>query len=203
MSDMAKSMPEAARTRSIAVDEYYRMVEVGILRPDERVELLNGRIFEMPPIGAEHALVVELLHDAFRTALRDRAATFAQRPAHLDGFSEPRPDVMVVRGPRERYWGAHPVPADALLVIEVSQSTLTFDRGEKLQAYARAGIPEYWIVDLVHERLLVYTHPEGNGYASQRIAGRGERMAPSAFPDASIAVSDILRPPSSRTASEG
>jgi Uma2 family endonuclease len=200
---MAKSMPEAARTRSIAVDEYYRMADVGILRPDERVELLNGRIIEMPPIGPEHALVVELLHDAFRTALRDRAATFAQRPAHLDGFSEPQPDVMVVRGPRERYWGAHPVPADALLVIEVSQSTLTFDRGAKLQAYARAGIAEYWIVDLVHERLLAYANPEGNGYASQWIAGRGERVAPSAFPDASIAVSDILPPSSSRTAGEG
>lgn len=77
MSDMAKSMPEAARTRSIAVDEYYRMADVGILRPDERVELLNGRIIEMPPIGPEHALVVELLHDAFRTVLRNRAATFA------------------------------------------------------------------------------------------------------------------------------
>src|SRR5260370_25316594 len=110
---------------------------------------------------------------------------------------------MVVHGPRERYWGAHPVPADALLVIEVSQSTLTFDRGEKLQTYARAGIPEYWIVDLVHERLLVYAHPEDNGYASQRIAGRGESVAPSAFPDASIAVGDILPPSSPRAAGEG
>lgn len=99
--------------------------------------------------------------------------------------------------------GRAPVPADALLVIEVSQSTLAFDREEKLQAYARAGVPEYWIVDLVHERLLAYAQPERNGYASQRIAGRGERVAPSAFPDASIAVSDILQPSSSRTAGEG
>jgi Uma2 family endonuclease len=194
MSDMANSIAGNVRTRHIDVDEYYRMAEVGILRPDERVELLNGRIIEMPPIGPRHAYAVAALQDALQTALRGRAVISSQAPVRLDRISEPQPDIRIVVGPRERYADVHPNPGDALLLVEVADSTLAHDSGEKLRAYARARVLEYWVVDLVHERIDVYGDPEGERYDAHRIVGRGEFIAPQAFPNDSIAVDDILPP---------
>ena len=197
MSDMANSIAGNVRTRHIDVDEYYRMAEVGILRPDERVELLNGRIVQMPPISPRHAYVVSSLHEALLTALCGRAVVSCRAPVRLNRISEPEPDVRIVVGPHERYAHAHPNPRDALLLVEVSDSTLAHDKGEKLEAYARASVLEYWVVDLVHERVDVYADPEGERYDAHRIVGRGEFIAPQAFPNDSIAVDDILPPPSS------
>ena len=122
MSDMAASTVLSVRTRPITVDEYYRMGAVGILRPDERVELLNGRIVEMPPIGPRHNYAVSALHAKLLIMLGDRAVPFCQGPVRLDRFSEPQPDIAVVRGPRERYLDAPPTPADALVVIEITET---------------------------------------------------------------------------------
>lgn len=195
MSDMAGSTALSVRTRPIVVDEYYRMAEAGIFRADERVELLNGRILEMPPIGPRHAYAVTVLYATLQTMTGGRAVIFCQSALRLDRLSEPQPDFAVVRGPVDRYIDAHPTPASTLLVIEVSESTLPHDCGEKLHAYARAEVPEYWIVDLVHERIDVYTSPKGDRYRRHRAVQRGETAAPRALPDVVIAVNEILPRP--------
>jgi Uma2 family endonuclease len=193
MSDMAAQAGLGGRARPIAVDEYYRMGEVGILRPDERVELLNGRIIEMPPIGPRHNYIVAALHAMLVMLLDDRAVPLCQGPVRLDHFSEPQPDIAVVRAPRERYLDTHPTPADAVFVIEVSDATLAYDRGEKLKAYARAAISEYWIVDIRHQRVDVYTEPEGDRYQSHAVVLPGESLAARAFPNDSIEVNAIFQ----------
>jgi Uma2 family endonuclease len=168
------------------------MGEAGILGPNERVELLNGRIITMPPIGPRHAQAVRTLTRVFERTLGDRAVISAQLPLDLDAASQPQPDIVLARLPAKAYARVHPVPADCPLVVEVSETTLRHDAGEKLQAYALAGIAEYWIVDLPHNRIAIYTEPDGDRYRSQRAAAPGESISPSAFPDVSIAVDDIL-----------
>jgi Uma2 family endonuclease len=168
------------------------MGEVGILGADERVELLNGRIITMPPIGPRHAQAVRTLTRIFERTLGDRAVVSAQLPLDLDPVSQPQPDIVLARLPAETYARVHPIPADCPLVIEVSETTLRHDAGEKLQAYARAGIAEYWIVDLLHNRIALYTEPDGERYRNQRTAAPGESVSPGSFPDVSIAVDDIL-----------
>jgi Uma2 family endonuclease len=124
--------------------------------------------------------------------LGDRAITFSRSPVRLDRFSEPQPDLVVVRGPRERYRDAHPAPTDVLLLIEVSDATLRYDRGEKQKAYATAAIPEYWIVDLRHRRIDVCTEPEGDHYRTHTVTLPDQRLAPGAFPTDVLAVSEFL-----------
>lgn len=195
MSDMAKATVNEVRTRHIAVDEYYRMAEVGILRPEERVELLNGRIVEMPPIGPRHSYSVMALNALLARVLGDRAVISVQGPLRLDRFSEPQPDIIVARGPLSRYGAVHPASSDAVLLIEVAETSLSYDEREKLSSYARAGVAEYWIVNLVRDHLAVYRDPEGDRYRSSRIIRRGERVAPAAFPDDELLVDAILPPP--------
>jgi Uma2 family endonuclease len=192
MSDMAASQAPQVRTRPITVDEYYRMAEAGIFKPHERVELLNGRIVEMPPIGPRHAYAVTALDAALQRLLGGMAAIFCQSDFHLDPFSQPQPDLAVVRGPLERYVDAHPSSESALLLIEVAESTLRYDGGEKLHAYARTGVPEYWIIDLVHGCVELYADPEGDRYRTRRTLYRGEALVPRAFPDVVIPVDDIV-----------
>jgi Uma2 family endonuclease len=180
------------RPRPITAAEYYRMGEVGIFGPDERVELLNGRIITMPPIGPRHAQAVRSLTRIFERMLGDRAVVSAQLPLDLDPASQPQPDLLLARLPAETYARAHPIPSDCPLVIEVSETTLRHDAGEKLQAYARAGVAEYWIVDLVHGRIAIHTDPDGESYRTERTAAPGASISPRAFPDISIAVDDIL-----------
>jgi Uma2 family endonuclease len=194
VSDMAGSTALSVRTRPIVVDEYHRMADVGILRPDEQIELLNGRIIEMPPLGTRHAYAVIALDARLQAMLGGRAVICSRTPLRLDRLSEPQPDILVVRQPIARYASSHPTPEDTLLVIEVAESTLPYDCGEKLSAYARLGVPEYWILDLVSEHLEIYREPDGDRYGSQEIVGRGQRVAPRAFPNDSIAVNDILPP---------
>jgi Uma2 family endonuclease len=197
MSDMAASTDPHVKVRPITVGEYHRMGEAGILRPHERVELLNGRIVEMPPIGPKHASTVTKLDRLLQATFGERAIVRSQQPLTLDLVSEPEPDILLVRGPLERYDEVHPTVEQALLVIEVSETTLAYDRGKKLEAYARLGVPEYWIVDLVHERIEIHREPKDGTYASRRIARRAERIAPLAFPNDRVPTDDIL-PPVSR-----
>ena len=187
------NIPAEYKLREFSVAEYHQMAEIGLLRPEERVELLNGRIVEMPPIGPRHNYAVGALHAKLTIMLGDHAVCFCQGPVRLDNFSEPQPDIAVVRGPRERYLDAHPTPADALLVIEVSDATLAYDRGEKLKAYATAAIPEYWIVDIRRQRVDVYTEPDRDRYRSHAVVSRNQRLASRAFPNDSVDVNEILR----------
>jgi Uma2 family endonuclease len=179
--------------RLFTVDEYYRMAEAGILHEDDRVELLEGEIVEMPPIGSHHASVVDRLTRIFSRAGDAIDATVrVQSPVRLGRTSEPVPDIALLRPRPDFYATAHPVPEDVLLVIEVADTSADSDRDVKLPLYARAGIAEVWIVDLNAGVVDVYTLPSTDGYAGRRSAGRGREVSPGALPQIAVAVSDIL-----------
>jgi Uma2 family endonuclease len=131
-------------TRRFTVAEYYRMGKAGILRPDDRVELIRGVIVEMAPIGSRHAYCVDRLTRIFQRALRDEEGWVrTQHPVSLPGDSEPHPDLVIARGPGNQYAQRHPQPDEVLLLIEVADSSLVYDRRTKVPLYAGAGIPEY------------------------------------------------------------
>lgn len=175
------------------VDDYYRMAEAGILHEDDRVELIEGEIVHMAPIGPRHAASVERLAEALRRALP--AATMSirtQNPLRLSRESEPQPDVVVVRHRDDFYADAHPVPEDVLLVVEVADSSLVFDRETKLPLYAAAGVPEVWLLDLTTDRLEVFLGPSASGYESRATFSRGDRVAPRSAPDARVEIARLL-----------
>lgn len=150
----------------LTLDAYHRLGEAGILGEDDRVELLDGQLVDMSPIGPRHALAVDALHELLDPAVAGRAAVRVQNPIELDGGSEPQPDVAVVRRPWQGYPHAHPAAGDIFLLIEVADTSLEADRGAKLALYARAGIPEFWVIDLTTDGVLVHRNPSGDRYAS-------------------------------------
>jgi len=156
----------APRRHRLTRRDYYRMGEVGILRREDRVELLEGQLVDMSPIGPRHAIVTENLTELLATAFAGRAGIRCQLPVVLDDGSEPQPDLALVRRPWRGYPHTHPEPDDIFLLIEVSDSSLEFDRTVKLELYARAGIREVWIVDLTTDGVLVHRSPSGLGYGS-------------------------------------
>jgi Uma2 family endonuclease len=178
--------------RRFTVDEYYWMARVGILGEDDRVELIDGEIVEMAPIGPEHAgIVTQCTHRLLRE-FADLAQVRIQNPIRLDEYNEPEPDLALVRQRADFYRFAHPAPEDVLLVIEVADTTLAADRRHKMPLYGRAGIPEAWLVDLQHGVVYVHREPTADGYRVTQTVRRGERLAPLAFPDREIAVADLL-----------
>jgi Uma2 family endonuclease len=185
-------MPVETRHR-FSVQEYYRMAETGVLKPDARVELLNGEIIDMSPIGPFHGGVVNYLIEVFTVARRGRWVTTVQNPVHLSDHSEPQPDLLLLRPSADFYRKRHPQPEDVYLLIEVADTSVTTDRDEKLPAYGRAGIAEVWIVDLNEEAIEVYRDPHFTGYGSRSILRAGEKAAPRAFPDAAVEVAELLK----------
>jgi Uma2 family endonuclease len=148
----------------LTVNDYHRLGEAGILGEDDRVELLAGQLVDMSPIGPRHALAIDALTELLVTAVAGRAAVRVQNPVVLDDESEPQPDLTVVRRPWRGHPHEHPRPEDILLLIEVADSSLDTDRGAKLELYARAGIREFWIVDLTTNCVLVHRQPSGDRY---------------------------------------
>ena len=181
-----------ATHRRFTVDEYYAMVDVGILTEGDRVELVHGEIIEMAPIGSRHLSCVIRLDRRLNSLLGDRAIVSAQNPVRMDDYSEPEPDLALLRWRDDIYASHRPASGDVLLLIEVSDTTLLYDRNVKLSLYARTGIPEVWIIDLHSRQLEVFTHPSSEGYASSRTLSSGDSVSPSAFADISLAVDDII-----------
>ena len=175
------SSPAAPTRRRFTVAEYYAMAEAGILAPDERVELLDGDVIAMPPIGDWHASRAILFTNTFPPQLQGRSIVSIQNPVRLNDGSEPQPDVMLLKWRDDFYRDGHPGPADVLLLVEVSDSSVDFDRNEKLSAYAAAAIPEVWIVNRPDLRIESYADPAGDAYATVRHYGAGERISPQAF----------------------
>ena len=188
------SHPSVPTRRRFTVAEYYAMAEAGILARDERVELLNGDVIVMPPIGDWHASRAILFTNTFPPQLQGRASVSIQNPVRLNDGSEPQPDVMLLRWRDDFYRDGHPGPADVLLLIEVSDSSVDFDRNEKLSAYAAAGIPEVWIVNRPDRRIESHSDPAGDEYATVRHYGAGESISPQAFPDVVLQVDQIIPP---------
>ena len=181
--------------RLFSVDEYYRMAEAGILGEDDRVELIEGEIVQLSPIGPRHADRVDRLNSLFFERFRGGARIRIQNPVRLSNRSEPEPDLALLRpeGERDRpYESAHPTPADVLLVVEVADHSVEYDLGRKARLYARHGIPELWVLNLRAERLFVHRDPTPRGYATSRILGRGESISALAFPEIVLTVDEIL-----------
>ncbi|MFO7536845.1 MAG: Uma2 family endonuclease [Chloroflexota bacterium] len=180
------------RKRLFTVDEYYRMAQTGILSPSDRVELIQGEIVAMSPIGPRHASIVSRLIHLFQPRVGERAIVTAQSPVHLDTQSEPEPDLMLLHPRDDFYAGAHPRPSDVLLLIEVADSSLAYDRDVKSVLYAAVGIGEFWLIDLVAERIIVHRQPTADCFRQMRIFLPGEQIAPQAIPDLSLPVAEIL-----------
>ena len=182
------------QTRKFTVAEYYRMAEVGILKPDERVELIGGEIIVMPPIGPLHAGSVNISNQVFPLLAPGRFLVRVQSPIRLDEGSEPEPDVALVRLRGDSYTTAHPTPADVLLLVEVADFTLEYDRQVKAHIYGRAGVPETWVKNLPEDCIERFTEPGPEGYAQHTIHRRGETLTPASLPDVAVAVADLLPP---------
>ena len=180
---------ERAR-RMFTADEFERMVGVGILRSDERLELIRGEIVEMTPIGHRHAACVANFNKRLVTGVGDRAVVWIQGPARLAVDTVPEPDLALLR--RRSYVTSAPGPDDILLVIEVAESSLRYDRGDKLRLYAAAGVPEYWVASVEGGWIEVYRSPHDDSYRERRRAERGETMSSLAFPDVSVPVADVF-----------
>ena len=174
------------------VGEYYRMVEAGIFNEDDRVELLEGEIVDMAPIGSRHAACVKRLNRFFSEKLSEQVTVAVQDPIRLGDLSEPQPDVVLVRPRPDDYAGGHPGPEDVLLLVEVGDTTAAWDRERKLPLYAASGVPEVWLVDLPAGTVEVCRQPDDGAYEDVRLVGPGERMAPEAFPEASLPAGDLF-----------
>jgi Uma2 family endonuclease len=175
------------------VDDFHRMGEVGILDEDDRVELIDGEIIAMSPIGFRHARIVNNLNRLLVTRAGDRSTVSVQNPLVLSDYGEPQPDVVLLTGdgPRDHL----PTPADILLVVEVSDTTLAYDLNVKLPRYARAGVPEVWIVDVAGDAFERFTDPkqETGQYASRERFGRDDEIHSATLPDLRIPVQEALR----------
>lgn len=184
-------MQTEATKKLFTIDDYYRIAETGVFAPDDRVELIEGEILEMSPIGPRHAACVNRLTRAFRP-IDDRAVLSVQNPTHLNLYNAPQPDLLVLKPREDFYAGGHPVPEDVLLAVEVSETTLRYDQRVKVPLYARTGIREVWVVDVTADRLYVYRDARDGAYQAVSTLGRGESVAPVAFPDFVLKVDSIL-----------
>lgn len=177
--------------RRFTVEEYHRMGEAGIFREDDRVELIEGEIVQMSPIGRPHAFTVMMFTNLLVKAVGGRALVSPGNPVRLTRWTEPQPDLMLLRLDAD-YREEFVVPGHVLLVIEVADTSLAYDRGVKLRLYAQAGIPDVWIVDVEHGRVEVYRDPAGETYRTVEVVPRTGRLSPAALPDVAIAVDEIL-----------
>jgi Uma2 family endonuclease len=172
--------------------EYNRMGETGIFSEDDRVELIEGEIVEMSPIGKRHASCVGRLTNLFGRLLAERAIVWVQNPIVLNDYSEPQPDVALLNRRDDFYENSLPTPDDILLIVEVADTTLEYDRQIKVPLYAQAGIAEVWVVNLADEQIEIYSQPVNGAYQSQRQTGRGETInSPDTF-NLTLSVDDLL-----------
>lgn len=191
---VAVAAPPVARFERFRLsrDRYHQMIESGIFGEDERIELIEGGLVTMSPIGAEHSGIVDQLSEILVNQLARRAVVKVQGPIQLDDHSEPEPDVVLSKPRRDYYKRSLPQPADVLLVIEVADSSLAYDRTVKMPLYAQAGIAEAWIVNLIDRWIEVYRDPSSAGYTTMLKILPGRTIAPQAFADVIVVVDDLL-----------
>jgi Uma2 family endonuclease len=181
------------KRHKLDVSQYHRMGEAGVFEGNERVELIEGEIVEMAPIGGAHAGTTNDLNQMLVVATGDRALVTVGNPVRLDRYNEPQPDFALLRRRADSYRSSHPTAADVLLLIEVADSSLRYDRKVKLPLYARHGVPELWIVDLEGGTVEVCREPRGDGYAAISHVAPGDVLEPALLPGVRIAVTDIIR----------
>ena len=183
--------PEVA-IRPLTVDEYYRMAELGILRRDERIELIEGQIVKMSPIGPLHVGVVGAIHELLVRMLAGQVTVLSQSPLRLEDATCPEPDVMILMRREDFYRTALAHPADVILVVEVADSSIGYDRKSKVPLYARNAIRELWIVDLNARLIEVYRSPAEGAYRSVIRVGCDGSLDVEALPDVAVQAADIF-----------
>lgn len=179
--------------RKFTTAEFEQMGRAGIFPEGDRVELINGEVVQMVPIGSNHAGRVGRLTRFFVSRLADRAYVSPQSPIILGDHTEPQPDLVLARPRADDYTGGHPTPESIFAIIEVAETSARYDRETKSLLYAAAGIPELWVVDLSAGAVIVYRSPGPAGYRDVQERTRGDHIAPLAFADCEIAVGEILR----------
>ncbi len=177
----------------ISVTEWHKMGEYQIFQPETRLELLEGEIIKMSPIGFLHAECVTHLIHLFVPQVIGVAKVSVQSPIQLSDFSEPEPDLVLLRPSSQLYQNGHPTPTDILLLIEVSDTTLKYDRQRKMPLYAREGITESWLVNLEAKQVEVYLNPTAAGYTKIKKATRNDTLIPSQLPQVKIPLAEIFR----------
>jgi len=178
--------------RLISIDDYHRMAADGLFSEDDRVELIDGEIVEMTPIGDLHCAGVRRLDDLFTSALGRRVLVDKEHPVQLGNWSEPEPDLALLARRDDYYASGTPTPDDVFLIVEVADSSAGYDRRVKAPLYAREGIREYWLLDLQAGLLEVHRGPGPGGYQQIRRLRRGDSIAAEAFPDVLFSVADLL-----------
>jgi Uma2 family endonuclease len=184
-------MAIALQNWRFSADEYQRMGQTGILSEDARVELIDGEVVAMTPIGSRHNAAVNRGNRALVMAAGSLGIVQTQGSVRLDNYTEPQPDLVLLR-PRADYASHLPTPGDILLIVEIADSSLEYDRDAKSGIYAKAGVPEYWVSDLSAARLYCFSHPGGGKYRAVIERQRGERIAPHALPSCTIQVEDLF-----------
>ena len=183
---------QVLHARLISVEEYDRMIEHGILTTEDKVELLNGVIIEKMPKGTKHAFLNDIIADLLKEKLGGQVYVRSQNPIVLDDFSEPEPDIVLAKPPREIYFERHPKAEDILLIVEISDSTLGRDRFTKGLAYSSAGIEQYLIVNVAEKSIEDYREPSADGYKSKQTFHKGESFSLAAFPEIEISVENFF-----------
>jgi len=176
----------------LTVDDYYDMAKVGVLGPQDRVELIAGEVLDMSPIGSLHAALVTAVARWLTLAAGDRGLVAVQNPLRLDAASEPQPDITLLRPQADFFAAAHPGPADALLVVEVAESSLAFDLGVKVPLYAGHGIPEVWVIDAATRTTHRFRSPGPEGYAAEQIIAASEPLDCEALPGESQSLAALV-----------
>lgn len=171
-------------------EEYDRMIAAGVFHPEARLELIDGEIINMTPQGSLHVTAVRLAEERLRLAFPQGHDIRVQMPLALDTNSEPEPDIAVVTGTLLDYRDSH--PSTAILIIEVADTTLSFDQQQKKKLYARTGIQDYWIINLIDQQLEVYRDPKGDEYMQIKTLQSGETITPLSSPQSNIAISELL-----------
>lgn len=183
----------ALRTRFISVNDYHRMIEAGIFGPEERLELLLGQLIPMAAKGSPHSAAVGRVRDLLGDRLsRQQAQIRLQEPIILQNHSEPEPDLALVKPDPRYYEASHPQADDVFLVVEVADSSLSYDRDIKSVVYGRAAIADYWVLDLRNQQLHRYRAPGPDGYTQVQSLQEGDSLAPLAFPDCHLTVAALL-----------
>jgi len=185
-------MTQLFRKRLINIKEYQKMEEVGILSHLDKVELINGEILHMSPIGIKHQGVINKINNFFFPLYSKKAVIHIQGPIQFKNLNQPVPDVMLLKPRKDFYTKKSALPKDVFLLIEVADSSLKYDKEIKLPLYAAAKIKEYWIVNLQDDIIEIYRNPKNGIYKNNIIASIGDKISCSAFPNKKIAVKDIL-----------
>ncbi|MDR4507436.1 MAG: Uma2 family endonuclease [Candidatus Brocadiaceae bacterium] len=178
------------------IKEYHQLIESNILHEDDRVELIEGRIIDMTPIGSKHAACVGRLNRIFTMKLQTSTIVQVQNPIQLLGQSEPQPDIVLLKNRDDFYAEKLPTADDILLVIEVADSSLEYDKETKIPLYAKANIPEVWLVNLIENIVEIYSAPSPEGYNVITKRRRSQILTPKNFPDIKVVVSEIFGQPS-------